>query len=88
MIFCPSATGDSPCLTPKAAKIAAAASGVAPLALQHVLESFAVAQLDELLARGRVVGAGRLGDVGDILRDHAHFDRSEGRAGLTLPTVA
>ena len=32
MIFCPSLTGDSPCLTPNAAKMAKTPSGLAPLA--------------------------------------------------------
>jgi len=47
----PLATGDSPCLTPKAARIARAASGLAPLSLRHVFEALAVAHLNELLVR-------------------------------------
>ena len=78
-IFCPSPTGDSPCLTPKAARMAVAASAVAPFAFSTSSKLSPWRIWIELLARRRVLRSGRLRHVGDVLGDHAHFDRSKRR---------
>ena len=80
MIFCPSAAGDSPGLTPKAARIALAVSRLAPLARSrssNVSPWRSFASRSRPKSSARILGGAR--NAGDVLRHHAHFDRRERR---------
>ena len=88
MIFWPSPTGDSPRLTPNAARIAAAAPGVAPLALRtssnvspwRIWTSFSFGE-----ASSPPADLPTLVTFSGIIRTSIE---ANGALGLTLPTVA
>ena len=88
MIFCPSETGDSPRLSPKAARMAVASSGVAPFPFST----------SSKLSPWRNWTSFSLGEASSGAADFATFVtfsgimrtsiEANGALGLTLPTVA